>query len=140
MEILNYYLRKVDEKHTLIDRTDSKGSSVLMIVSFLSSASMVVLFKIDVAWEQCLFACLYCAALLSILILDIFKVILPRVKPEILSKEQLGSTQDILKNTYLEIEHLDGILSKKNKYLSVVFVILVIMILTLIASTICAII
>lgn len=141
MDLLAYYLKKLDEKQTLIGRTDSKGSAVLIIVSFISSASMVVLFKLNVAWQQYLFSSLYCAALLCILFLDIFKVILPRFKHGTISKDHFKefSTEDMLDSTYKELENMEKILTQKNKYLAIVFVLLIIMTLTLVASTICAI-
>ena len=80
MDKIEYCYKLIDEKQELIRRTDSKASSVIVIVSFASSAFISMLFRIDTTWQRHLAGLLYCVILAALLITDVLFVLMPRLK------------------------------------------------------------
>lgn len=133
MNRIEYCLNQINLKQQLIQRTDSKASSLIVIVSFASSAFLAMLFRIETTWQRHLAGTLYCIIIAVILITDIVGVLMPRFKGESTlakniqtidiyrNKIDAQTDEDLFNEFTDQIVQLDAILTKKNKFLRLSF-------------------
>ena len=144
MDKIDFCYKQLNDKQELIRRTDAKASSVIVIVSFATSAFISMLFKIEVVWQRHLTGTLFCLLLGLLLFIDIVFVLMPRYKQqEPLKEENIKiidsmTDDDLYKMLVERMILLDQILEKKNKFLKVVFILLLALAAVLFFSVFCA--
>ncbi len=153
MDKLEICFRQREEVQDLIQKTDAKASSLLLVVGFLTSAFAALLFNVNYGWQRYLFAALYGVALFCALFVCIAKVLLPRMKnigvagkyiganytKDELKAELDAASEDAVVSMLLEdILLLNNVLIQKNKYMKIAFIMLLLLIAIIIFGIVCA--